>query len=122
MNKESYAYYKKSYRANKRYQDKIGNDEYAPMLTQKEFAEIKDSGISNKDLVYNQFHFYTRDQAEKIKRSLEQEGFKISKKNVQARNYTDAMYDRMGEIYHQLREDFNAADAASLIANAFYGS
>ena len=57
MNKESYSYYKKAYRANKRYRDKTHSDDYGPMLSKSDFEDMKNTGLSTKDIVYNQFHF-----------------------------------------------------------------
>ena len=46
MNKESYSYYKKAYRANKRYRDKTHSDDYGPMLSKSDFEDMKNTGLS----------------------------------------------------------------------------
>ena len=120
--KDSYSYYKTSYRANKRYRDKKGSEDYSDMLSKKEFEEIKATGLSTRDIVYNQFHFYERDVAERIKQSLKQEGFKVSIKNIQLRKYDKEVYNRMGSLYTEFRKTMSSEDAIGLISYRFYGS
>ena len=104
MNKESYSYYKTAYRANKRYRDKIHSDDYGPMLSKSEFEDMKSAGLSTKDIVYNQFHFYTRSAAKKIQESIRNEGIKVSLVNIQRRKFSKEVYDKIGKTYHELRE------------------
>lgn len=122
MNKESYSYYKQSYKANKRYRDKIGSDDYGAMLSKKEYQEMRDSGMSTKDIVYSQFHYYTRDTAQQIQQSLKQEGFKVSMRNIQARNYSQEVYDAIKQTYHNLTATMSSKEAAALISYTYYGS
>lgn len=122
INKDSYSYYKTSYKANERYRKKIGNDDYGALLSRREFEEAREAGLSTQDIVYNQFHFYTKDTAKGIQVSLEQEGFKLSLKDIQARNYTDEMYARIDEIYWELTKTMDSKSAAALISYTFYGS
>lgn len=122
MNKESYSYYKQSYRANKRYRDKIGSDDYGGMLSESEYKEMKATGMTTKEIVYNQFHFYSKDVAKQIQESLKQEGFKVSIKAIQSRNYTQSVYNAIKERYHELTKTMSAKEAAALISYAYYGS
>lgn len=121
-NKESYSYYKKSYRANRRYREKKKSEDFSEMLSKEEFEEMKETGLSVRDIVYNQFHFYERDVAEQIQRSLEQEGFKVSIKNIQLRKYDKAVYDKMDDLYNNLIQSMSSSEAAQLISYVFYGS
>lgn len=122
MNKESYSYYKNAYRANKRYRDKIHSDDYGPMLSKSEFEDMKSTGLSTKDIVYNQFHFYTRSAAKKIQASIRNEGVKVSLVDIQRRKFSKEVYDKIGKTYHELRETLSSKDALSLISYTFYGS
>ena len=122
QSKESYSYYKTSYRANKRYRDKIGSEDYSDMLSKKEFEEIRAAGLSTRDIVYNQFHYYERDVAKRIQKSLLQEGFKVSIKNIQLRKYDKKIYDRMGSLYTEFRKTMSSEDAIGLLSYRFYGS
>lgn len=132
MNKESYSYYKNSYRANKRYREKVAakytiedmkrEASYGQMLTKSEFEDMRSSGLSTKEIVYNQFHFYTKENAKKIQKSILQEGLKVSLTDIQQRNFSKEVYDKMDALYHELRDGMSSREAASLISYAFYGS
>ena len=122
MNKESYSYYKNAYRANKKYRVSKGSDDYGEMLTKDEYNDMRDAGMSTKEIVYNQFHFYHRDTAKKIQENLLDQGFKVSIKNIQARNYTQEIYDAMSETYHTLTQSMSSKAAAALISYTYYGS
>ena len=122
MNKESYSYYKTAYRANKRYRDKIHSDDSGPMLSKSELEDMKSTGLSTKDIVYNQFHFYTRSAAKKIQASIRNEGVKVSLVDIQRRKFSKEVYDKIGKTYHELRETLSSKDALSLISYTFYGS
>lgn len=122
MNKESYSYYKNAYRANKKYRVLKGSDDYGEMLTKDEYKDMRDAGMSTKEIVYNQFHFYHRDTAKKIQENLLDQGFKVSMKNIQARNYTQEIYDAMSETYHTLTQSMSSKAAAALISYTYYGS
>ena len=122
MNKESYSYYKNAYRANKKYRVLKGSDDYGEMLTKDEYNDMRDAGMSTKEIVYNQFHFYHRDTAKKIQENLLDQGFKVSMKNIQARNYTKEIYDTMNETYHMLTQSMSSKAAAALISYTYYGS
>lgn len=122
MNKESYSYYKNAYRANKKYRVSKGSDDYGEMLTKDEYNDMRDAGMSTKEIVYNQFHFYHRDTAQKIQKNLLDQGFKVSMKNIQARNYTKEIYDTMNETYHMLTQSMSSKAAAALISYTYYGS
>ena len=122
MNKESYSYYKNAYRANKRYKVKIGSDDYGPMLSKKEYEEYRAIGLDTKDIVYNQFHFYTRSAAKKIQASIRNEGVNVSLANVQKRKFSPEVYDKIGKTYHELRDTLSSKDALALISYTFYGS
>ena len=122
-NKETYSYYKTAYRANKRYREKIGSDEYGEMLSKAEYNEMKASGYSTKQIVYDQFHFYSKQTALDIQKSLQQEGFKVSLKDIQARNYSKEIYDAIDLTYHALRDGgMSSKEAAVLISYTYYGS
>ena len=122
MNKESYSYYKNAYRANKRYRVLKGSDDFGGMLTEAEYNEIKDAGMSTKDIVYNQFHFYHKDVAKSIQQRLAKKGLKVSIKEIQARNYTPEIYESIKKKYHTLRQSMSAKEAADIIAYTYYGS
>ena len=122
MNKESYSYYKTAYKANKRYRVLKGSDDFGEMLTKAEYNEMRDAGMNTKEIVYNQFHFYHRDTAQKIQKNLLEQGFKVSMKNIQARNYTQEIYDAMNETYHTLTQSMSSKEAAALISYTYYGS
>lgn len=122
MNKESYSYYKTAYKANKRYRVLKGSDDFGEMLTKAEYDEQRDSGMSTNEIVYNQFHFYNKDTAQKIQKNLLDQGFKVSIKNIQARNYTQEIYDAMSETYHTLIQSMSSKEAAALISYTYYGS
>ena len=122
MNKESYSYYKKAYRANKRYREKIHSDDFGPMLSKSDFEDMKNTGLSTKDIVYNQFHCYTRSAAKKIQASIRNEGVNVSLANVQKRKFSPEVYDKIGKTYHELREGLSSKDALALISYTFYGS
>ena len=122
MNKESYSYYKNAYRANKKYRVSKGSDDYGEMLTKDEYNDMRDAGMSTKEIVYNQFHFYHRDIAKKIQENLLDQGFKVSMKNIQARTYTQEIYDAMDETYHMLKQSMSSKAAAALISYTYYGS
>lgn len=121
-NKESYSYYKTSYRANRRYREKRGSEDYSDMLSKKEFEEIKATGLSTRDIVYNQFHYYEREVAVRIQKSLKQEGFKVSIKNIQLRKYDKEVYKRIESLYSDLTSTMSSKEAAALISYVFYGS
>ena len=122
MNKNTYSYYKKSYRANKSYRDKIGDENYGSMLNKREFNSMLEVGLDVSEIVYNQFHFYTRKTAKFIQKSLKQEGFNRSLKQIQNREYTPDMYKKMKDLYHELIEDMPSSEAANLISYTFWGS
>ena len=122
MNKESYSYYKQAYRANKRYKVKIGSDDYGPMLSKEEYEEYRATGLNTKDIVYNQFHFYTRKAAKTIQESILKEGYKVSLKDIQNRQFSQEVYDAISRTYKELRKTLEATDAAALISYTFYGS
>ena len=122
MNKESYSYYKTAYKANKRYRVLKGSDDCGEMITKDEYNEMRDTGMKTNEIVYNQFHFYSRDTAQKIQKNLLEQGFKVSIKNIQARNYTQEIYDAMNETYHALTQSMSSKEAAALISYTYYGS
>ena len=123
MNKESYSYYKISYRANKRYRDKQGREDFAEMLNKKEYEELRKSGLTTKEIVYNQFHFYTLSVAEKIQKSLKQEGFNISMKKIQSREYNKEIYEKIKALYDEFTKDgLSSKEASMLISYTFFGS
>lgn len=122
MNKESYSYYKTAYRANKRYRVLKGSDDFGEMLTKDEYNEMRDTGMSTKEIVYNQFHFYHKDIAQRIQQSLVEQGFKVSIKDIQARNYKPEIYEAMSTTYHTLTQSMSSKEAAALISYTFYGS
>ena len=122
MNKESYSYYKQAYRANKRYRVKIGSDDYGPMLSKDEYEEYRAIGLNTKDIVYNQFHFYTREAAKTIQESILKEGYKVSLKDIQNKQFSQEVYDAISRTYHELRKTLGSTDAAALISYTFYGS
>ena len=122
MNKESYSYYKNSYRANKRYRVLKGSDDFGEMLTKAEYDELKDTGMSTKDIVYNQFHFYHKETAKILQQRLTQKGFKVSIKDIQARNYTPEIYESIKKEYHTLRQSKSVKESADIIAYTYYGS
>lgn len=121
-NKDTYSYYKKSYRANTRYRTKIGNNDYADMLSKAEFESYKATGLETKEIVYNQFHYYNRSTVKKLQESLKQEGFNISIKNIQARNYSADVYNKISKIYYDLKATMSSKEAAALISYTYYGS
>ena len=122
MNKESYSYYKNAYRANKRYRVLKGSDDFGEMLTKAEYDELKDTGMSTKDIVYNQFHFYHKETAKLLQQRLTQKGFKVSIKDIQARNYTPEIYESIKKEYHTLRQSKSVKESADIIAYTYYGS
>ena len=122
MNKESYSYYKNAYRANKRYRVLKGSDDFGEMLTKAEYDELKDTGMSTKDIVYNQFHFYHKETAKILQQRLTQKGFKVSIKDIQARNYTPEIYESIKEEYHTLRQSKSSKESSDIIAYTYYGS
>ena len=122
IDKNSYSYYKTSYRANARYRKKVGDDNYGAMLSKAEFRELAETGLSVKDIVYNQFHFYTRDVAKGIQQSLKKEGFDLSLRKVQNRDYSAKVFERMREIYWEVSKERNSKEAAAYISYSFYGS
>ena len=122
MNKESYSYYKNAYRANKRYRVLKGSDDFGEMLTEAEYNEIKDTGMSTKDIVYNQFHFYHKDVAKSIQQRLAKKGLKVSINEIQARNYKPEVYEEIKTTYHILRQQMDSKEAAELISYTYYGS
>lgn len=122
MNKESYSYYKNAYRANKRYRVLKGSDDFGEMLTKAEYDELKDTGMSTKDIVYNQFHFYHKETAKILQQRLTQKGFKVSIKDIQARNYTPEIYESIKKEYHTLRQSKSVKETADIIAYTYYGS
>ena len=122
MNKESYSYYKNAYRANKRYRVLKGSDDFGEMLTKAEYDELKDTGMSTKDIVYNQFHFYHKETAKILQQRLTQKGFKVSIKDIQARNYTPEIYESIKKEYHTLRQSKSVKESADIIAYTYYGS
>lgn len=121
MNKNSYQYYKIAYRANKRYKDLHDDDNYGQMLSKAEWQTLSKE-MSTKEIVYNQFHFYTKEAAHQIQKSLKQEGFKLSIKKIQQRDYTPEMYQKINETYHELRSTMSGREAAMLISYTYYGS
>lgn len=123
MNKESYSYYKIAYRSNKRYRDKQGREDFAEMLNKKEYEELRKSGLTTKEIVYNQFHFYTLSVAEKIQKSLKQEGFNISLKKIQSREYNKEIYEKIKALYDEFTKDgLSSKEASMLISYTFFGS
>lgn len=122
MNKESYSYYKIAYRANKKYRVLKGSDDFGGMLTEAEYNEIKDAGMSTKDIVYNQFHFYHKDVAKSIQQRLAKKGLKVSIKEIQARNYKPEVYEEIKTTYHTLRQQMDSKEAAELISYTYFGS
>lgn len=126
MNKESYSYYKIAYRANKRYRDKQGRDDYGEMLNKKEYEEKREAGLKTNEIVYNQFHHYTLDVAEKIQKSLKQEGFNISMKKIQSREYNKEIYEKIKSLYDEFTKDtkdgLSSKEASMLISYTFFGS
>ena len=93
------------------------------MLTKAEYNEMKTSGYSTKQIVYDQFHFYSKQTALDIQKSLQQEGFKVSLKNIQARNYSKEIYDAIDLTYHALRDSgMSSKEVAALISYTYYGS
>lgn len=129
MNKESYSYYKIAYKANKKYRDSIGSKEYGPLLTKSEFEDFKiGSGLSTKDIVYNQFHYYTRAAVKQIKAAMNKE-FKdtnykpLTTKAIQTKNYSPEIARELYNKYYRLKaEGLTAADAGQLISHTYYGS
>lgn len=122
INKNTYSYYKKSYRANVRYRNKTGNSDYADMLSKDEFDAYRAAGLDTKDIVYNQFHYYNRATAKQLQNSLKQEGFNLSIQKIQARNYSADVYTAMHKAYYDLKQSMSSSEAASLISYTYYGS
>ena len=79
-------------------------------------------GLEVREIVYNQFHFYTRETAKFIQKSLKQEGFNRSLKQIQNREYSPDMYKKMKDLYHELIEDMPSSEVANLISYTFWGS
>ena len=122
MNKETYSYYKRAYKANKRYRDKIGNDDYAGMLSEKDWR-LQHKEVSNQEIVYNQFHYFSKDKAKEIQKTLKESDIKLSLVNIQTRNFTPEVYDVIKDKYFDLRNSgMSSKEASTLIAYMYFGS
>lgn len=121
MNKETYSYYKRAYRANKAYRDKIGRKIYGDMLEEKEWNVIHQT-LSNREIVYNEFHNVTKDDAIKIQNKFKEKGIKMSIISIQSFDYSDEAYDLIKDTYQSLIKSKSSKDAAKDIAYMYYGS
>lgn len=133
--KESYSDYKNRFRSSKRYYDKKGIMNHAEMMTEAEWKSARDlEHLSNKDLVYTDFHAYDRETVKNINASFKEQGLKLTAENrgkISRGEYTPEMYDMIKEAYHnKLKEKpgdpaenkTDAVAASEWIAGNFFGS
>lgn len=115
---ESYQYYKTAYRANKRYRDKKG-EESPLMMSKSDWEYAKNVGLSNQDIVYNQFHKYERKTVQALRTQLEAYGEKTSYKKLQA---GDINWKILQERFDELKKTMNSSEAKKTISYEFFGS
>lgn len=128
VNKETYSYYKNAYRANLRYRKKKGNlDNINTMLTEKEW-NLAHRFESNKDLVWNDFHYYDRQTADTIiAKTFELTGKKLNatQKFEVSMGKTSAAYKQAISDYNKKMQDDGITDSfvrAKTISQLFFGS
>lgn len=125
QDKESYDYYKVSYRANaKYYSEKHVGIEIPRMLSEREWMRAKrDEGITNKELVWSEFHYYTREQTDMLYNALKGRGFKISKFKISQKQITPEMWEAIKEQYHVYRQNgMTSEESRGRVSMEFFGS
>lgn len=141
--KDTYAYYKKYFKMNLKSSIKKGymiDNEDAPaakqvpiMLTEKQYRDKLDNGLSTSDIVYGQFHKYGRNTATDIAKRLyggEDEWNKLSvgeRSSILGRisrgELSESEYTSISDRYKELRkEGKDSYQAKQIISQEYYGS
>ena len=124
-NKESYDYYKVSYRQNARnFREKHVGINFPPMLSERDWKRTHGAdGFTNREIVWGQFHEYTREQVGTMYKALKAEGIKANKFQLSQKNLTGEMWSAFKEHYHKNRASgMTAKEAKSNVSHVFFGS
>lgn len=125
IDKESYAYYKTLFRAYARYyreNNKLDEEDMPLMMSEAEWKK-QHKETSNKDTVFNEFHRYTRSQAETISKNLEAAGIKVSVRNAAQGKLPAQAWNHISNTYAEIRKQgMSAKQAKQAISHIFFGS
>lgn len=134
IDKESYQYYKKLFQATSSYYRRKGYVNLIPSFATgnkgKDYLSYEMwnlqhdiNKISNKELVYNQFHEYTKDQTKILQLQLKAQGVKLSLSKISRGELTAQAWDAIKNTYYELRDDgLSATDAKNQVASMYWGS
>lgn len=125
IDKESYDYYVRSYNANKSYYLRKGYNELIPFkMNKREWEYLKrDSNMSNREIIYEEFHKYSREEVENLVKAFKDKGLKTNKNKIARGEFSNNQWNIIKNTYKQLRDDGEtASDAKASIAYMFWGS
>jgi hypothetical protein len=125
FDKESYSYYNKLWNANKSYYKKMGYNDLIPYKMNKEQWEFKKKSteMSNKDIVFEEFHKYTREQTENLVEQFRLEGVKVNKAKIARGEFNNNQWNIIKQNYHEVRaEGMSSGEAKTYLSYLFWGS
>lgn len=109
INKESYDYYNKSFAAMKSYYKKKGYDELIPIkMNKEEWTALKDTGISNKDIIYDEFHKYSKAASEKLADKFNVKKTKVNIARLGRGEFTEEENQMLKDAYRLRKEQLMA--------------
>ena len=125
-NKESYRYYSQSFSANKSYYMKMGYTDLIPVKMTKqewEYRRRTNPNQSNAELIYSEFHKYSKEQSQILKERLSRSGIKLPAAKVARGDLTTSGWNVIKSYYHELKENgMTGKEAAATISYEFWGS
>lgn len=124
IDKESYEYYVKNYNAQKSYYMRKGYIDLVPIkMGKKEWELKKVKGVTNKEIIYDEFHKYSKEQAKRLQQEFIKAGNKARLAEIARGNVSAAQWTVIKNRYHELLSEGNTANqAASVIAFQYWGS
>lgn len=121
FNKESYQYYTKMYNANKSNYKKRGFSSLIPEKMNLEEWTAKHDNQSNREIVWNEFHEYTREQSAKLREALD-----VAKKDIYRLSrgqISKDEWDKISQTYKDATANgMTSTQAKAYVSHMFWGS
>ena len=116
FNKNTYSYYKRLYSANYSYYKKRGYELPPMKLTESQWKETVASGYTNSEIIYGQFHKYSKESIRNLKQIFKEEGQNVSERYLARGNFTQAEWQIIQNRYRLARGLGLAAWEANIFA------
>ena len=124
INKESYDYYTKNYNAQKSYYKRKGYTELIPTkMSKEEWSLKKKTGATNKQIIYEEFHKYSKEQAKRLQQEFIKSGEKAKLGEIARGQIEASQWSVIRNRYRELiSEGNNSTQALALLSYQFWGS